>query len=76
VDVGTHHAHFIILLVQIVEQGVAERYHANQVAFGANGQVTETVRRIRVMQFSRSLFMPIVRGSSVMTSAIQVLGGS
>jgi hypothetical protein len=34
------------------------------------------VRRIRVMQFSRSLFMLIVRGSSVMTSAIQVLGGS
>ena len=43
VDVGTHHAHFIILLVQIVEQDVAERYHANQVAFVANGQVTETV---------------------------------
>ena len=76
VDVGAHHAHFIILLVQIVEQGVAERYHANQVAFVANGQVTETVAPHQGYAVFQVLVHADRKGSLVMTSAIQVLRGS
>src|ERR1035438_2539892 len=41
--VAAHHAHLVILLVQIVQQDVAQRYHANQSSLVANGQVAETV---------------------------------
>jgi len=41
--VGPHHADLVVLLVQIVQQDVAQRNHAHQVSLVANRQMTETV---------------------------------
>lgn len=43
VDVGPHHADLVILLVQIVEQNIAQRNHAYELALMANGQVSKAV---------------------------------
>src|SRR3974390_3513657 len=43
VDVGTHHAYFVIFLIQIMQQDVPERHHADQVSFVADREVAETV---------------------------------
>ena len=39
VDVGTHHANFVVFLVQVMQQNVPQRDDANQLSFMANGQM-------------------------------------
>ena len=43
VDVGAHHAHLVILLIQVVHQDVAQRDHADQLSLMANRQMAKSM---------------------------------